>query len=334
MPSRPTNTPTDSESIAFLPLVENAPTSTPTLTPTAPPPLTWQSLGTTGGQPVALAVVGNTLLVADRSSANGGIYRADLTTCTVPDFRASFNLLWREASVYAITANQSIVLAGTEEKEVLRSGDGGTTWTRSNSDIEHRVFAVAIANGVSYAGSDDGSAGNARTGIFKRADGGSRWQQIPSSPKAINRLRPAPNTLWIGTKEQCAWRLNISDDALIQLCQGLPNDAAHTVHDIVVDSANNRVYLATSDGVYASDRDGPWESFGLSDIQIRSLTHVDQTLYAGTNTGGVRSRHLAIDAEWAAIEKFSSGIVRDLIYDSTNCRTLLAATDDGVWILR
>lgn len=319
-----------SSNLAFLPLIRMEPTATPQ--PTAV--LTWQRLGTTGGQHAALALVGSSLLVAVRGATSPGIYRADVTACTTPNFQASFNPRWTEAPVYDITANQSTVLAGTEEKAVLHSGDGGTTWTRTNSDIEHRVFAVALANGNFYAGSEDDSANNAQTGIFKSMNGGGAWQQIVNSPKIINRLRPTQDSLWIGTKRDCSWQLNINDDTLTRLCDGLPTNAAREVHDIAVDEMNDRVYLATADGVYAGDGRGAWERFGLQNIPIRSLTRVDQTLYAGTNAGSVTSRNLATSTQWAPIASFSSGTVRDFLYDSTHCRTLLVATDDGVWILR
>lgn len=279
-------------------------------------------------------MVGNTLLVADRAESTGGIYGADLAACTAPNFAASFRPRWREAPVYDIDASQNTVLAGTEQAEVLRSTDGGATWSRTNSNIEHQVAAVAIANGIIYAGSLDEAAGPNTTGVFKSTNGGDSWQQIPNSPKAINRLQPGQNALWIGTHGQCIWRLNTGNDSLMELCEGLPNNAARQVHDIAVDDAIGRVYAATGDGVYEGDDSEAWVPFGQQNISVRSLSRVGQTLYAGTQTGGVASRDLASGADWESIVNFSSGQVRDLVYDNANCNALLAATDDGVWILR
>lgn len=317
----------------YLPSVLKLATPTPTATVT-PRPRQWQRLAAVGQELSALALSNHWLLTSDRTGNRKGLYRADLTQCQAPNFTPTFQPVWTAAPVYDVVAVDNRVLAGTEEKQVLYSNDNGATWKRTNSDIEHQVAAVALANGKFYAASLDDSAPASQTGVFVSVNEGQSWQQTPNSPQWLNRIIYAQGALWLATSNSCVHRMAVENNTSMQLCAGLPNNAAKEVRDIAFDPATNRFYLATADGVYQGNGVEAWTPFGLQNMSIYSLTVAEGILYAGTNTGGVQSRSLSTGENWGPLANFTVGKVRDLLFDPRYCNALLAAADESVWILR
>lgn len=67
---------------------------------------------------------------------------------------------------------------------------------------------------------------------------------------------------------------------------------------------------------------------------MRTLEVTDGVLYAGGEQGNVITKPLGPNGEWKTIGPATGKVVRDLVFDQSNCGALIAATDDGVWIRR
>jgi hypothetical protein len=112
------------------------------------------------------------------------------------------------------------------------------------------------------------------------------------------------------------------------------------VWEILVDP-NNNLLIATQDGIYQwDDTADAWQPLGLQGKEIRSLSMANDFLYAGLQNNGVwRAPLYDLRSETWFQENLGDGwdptfTVRDLLYDTEFCAGLLAATIEGVWVLR
>ncbi|MEZ4710632.1 MAG: PQQ-binding-like beta-propeller repeat protein [Caldilineaceae bacterium] len=333
LPPSVTQTPSPASHQIYLSLIEKAnPSPTPTVTPPRQPEWTFLGGATLDISSLAIHGAQGQLFLGVRNplGEGGGIYRESITTCEPFAFA---DRVWPNAPVYDLAFAGDRALAGTEDAEVLLSVDGGNTWRKTQSQIEHQISAVEIVNGKLYAASLDDSGEGSLNGVFVSADNGNNWRQIPGSPKSVNRLRPHNESIWVASSA-CPWRVDTQNDTVNNVCGNLPdNEASRSIWDIAVAQTGATIFLATTNGIYRGDGNGQWEPFGLPNIHVRSLHIVDNSLYAGTETGGVTSSSVA-SPSWTPIEQFAGSKIRDLLYDAQFCQGLFAATAKGVFLFR
>jgi hypothetical protein len=153
--------------------------------------------------------------------------------------------------------NPSIVYAATDEKGVIKTTNGGASWTVSNAGISTTgIDSFAIVPSLThtvYAGTD--------SGIFKSTDAGAHWSLAnPDTPmETVRSLAIDPvgvSTIFAGT-DRGIFR---SMDAGAHWADVSASSAflpSSTIHGIAVDpAAHTHVYLATSNGVWRSTDGG------------------------------------------------------------------------------
>jgi hypothetical protein len=94
-----------------------------------------------------------------------------------------------------VADGDGLFAGGWEGGGVLRSVDGGTTWTQDRAGLTHRfIRATAAHDGVVYAGSWEGGGG-----VFASADAGATWHSVSDGLEPPRST--LPNSMWIGALE-------------------------------------------------------------------------------------------------------------------------------------
>lgn len=322
----------DASANLYLPLVAK---QQPTPTATTPPPKAWQRLGNGGLDIVTAATQGDQLFAGDRRNftENGGLYRRSLAGCDAGPTWTRIGAIGFSVRSIVFHGSQGVVAAFTESG-MFYSGDGGNQWAKTTSPLGKPRTVTVSGNNVFFAGTEE-------NGIYSSNDNGVTWTQANKEPLQINALqidRLDATLLWIGANAG-VWSFNTVNGRFVENKAGLTGKALE-IWGFAVDAAN--IYIATSDGVYKGKGTDTWQPFGRQGSQINSLEIVDNYLYAGAKPasagaiGGVWRTPLD-GANWTAVT--SSGwnetnTVRDLLYEPTYCKGLLAATDDGIWVYR
>ncbi|MEZ4736825.1 MAG: CARDB domain-containing protein [Caldilineaceae bacterium] len=341
--STPTPTPTYTPSATgelvnylYMPLVLRievtpaVPTVTPT--PSAPPPASWQLVGQAGVNVAALAVHADQLFLGERKGNGfvGGIYRRNLAACAVaPSFARQLEV---DSSVLGVEFQGTTGILAAYDQGLFYSTNSGNTWREANTVLIQPGAVAIMSGGVFVAGSQD-------NGIYKSLDG-RNWQAIDSKLKQINRIRTTGDLLWIGGPDG-VWTWSGGDSLPQARNGGLNTNDSKQVWDFAFNA--DQIYVATFDGIYTGDGSNAWQRFGENSREFLSLAVVDDYVYAGAyrpsdqpaREAGVWRRHISggawepvISAGWN-----NTSIVRELRYDG-NCRGLLAATNDGVWLFK
>ena len=189
------------------------------------------------------------------------------------------------------------IYAGTDGSGVIKSSDGGKTWTDVTKDLGNRnVNALAIdlknssfPNTIIYAG----TAG----GVYKSTNGGGTWTAV--------------NT-------------------------GLGANLTVTALAVDTRTTPVTIYAGTAGGIFMSTDDGAnWSAVptGLSITSVQSLA-VDpvslNTLYAGTAVGGV-FKIVNSGGTWSAANGLANESIHALAINPTTSTTLYAGSADGLF---
>lgn len=311
----------------YMPLVlRPLPTNTllPTNTP-LPQPL-WQRVGQAGLNVSAIAIHNGQLFVGERKENGrpGGLYQRPLNSCQLTPDLTRMDVI-NNSSVLGLAFQGTQGVAATFDTNLFYSNDNGSSWNQSTTSVTN-PRTVAIAGGsVFYAGTE-------ASGIYESTNGGVSWQQLEPDPPAINRVLLDTGTLWIGAQTGVFKR---TLGGMTEITAGLHSESSKQVWDFAFRAANE-IYIATFDGVYRGDGANAWQSFGLQGKELYTVEFKDDMLYAGVQRGGVWRRAIS-GSDWVAVTSpgwNSATTVRDLLYDTTTCNGLLAATGDGVWFYR
>ncbi|MBA4181748.1 MAG: hypothetical protein C0506_14255 [Anaerolinea sp.] len=225
---------------------------------------------TAAGQPASDAKVS--------SGANG-----ELSQLRTPDFH----------SMAVSPANPRVLLYG-HHGGVLRSTDGGRTWTRTNLGGE-----TDDAMGMGFAGSGGDTVFAAGHDTFFRSeDGGQTWKRIkPGLPGTdVHGLATAPDdaaVVYANVTTHGLYRSGDGGNAWTRTSQSLPGDVM-----ALSAGPNGRVYAASmSQGVLRSDDNGktfkatggPSAGGSTAALTVAASPSDANVLYAGTQDALLRS---------------------------------------------
>ncbi|MFN8487663.1 MAG: hypothetical protein U0350_08740 [Caldilineaceae bacterium] len=313
----------------YLSMVRADPTPTPT------PPPTWRAVGGAGHDVGVLASNGNELFIGDRrTGGGGGVYHSALSAATCGRTPVDFgNTPLFSAQILALTFRDGRGMAGTFGDKIFYSTDNGNSWSSTRTKTNPYVYGVLFTDNPtkSYAGADNG--------VYLSTDSGQTWSNpLANGPDSVNTLYGDGTLIWVGTFGKGIWKFDIGPDTPAFAQVGALTGEAAKVWAVLKDSTSGKYYIGTNSGVYQGDGVGAWSSLGLSDKAVYSLALLDGKLYAGTKANGVWRMALSAPGAWSA-EAAGSGwqptyTVRDLRVATTLCTGLLAATENGVWVLQ
>lgn len=204
----------------------------------------------------------------------------------------------------AYDANNKILYAGGHDVEVVKSTDGGTTWTKTDSGIKgsdiHALAINPLDTNRLYAFSVDNS-------VFGTKDGGKSWNRIDdgptnrsvrafgymATPSSMDRSMKTVKTtnigyLWAGTSGGlyssfdcfCGWTKTsgISDNA--------------TIYTLASDPVNrSTMFAGTKDSIYKTTDEGKTFNKISSDIKdVAAITfdlNNSKILYAAISGGTI-----------------------------------------------
>jgi len=210
------------------------------------------------------------------------------------------NITWEQISIppseeIAVLAinDSGHVFAGSVNIGMLRSIDGGDTWTLQNSGLTPpSVFSIVFKHGGQvFAGT--GSHG----GVFRSIDNGETWAPINNGLASFAVLAFALNAngdIFAATSSTI-FRTVDNGDSWIRIETGLPDPSIHTRYESLVITANGDIFVGTNEahatgGIFLSTDNGDsWTktSFllqGLRGSTIFALARNSASdIFAGTN---------------------------------------------------
>lgn len=178
------------------------------------------------------------------------------------------------------------VFIGTDGAGVLKSTNGGSSWTGSSTGIANlQIYGLAHSGATMVAGTYGG-------GVFKSTDGGANWTAINSglTNLAINAVAISGSTIYAGTPA-------LNGGMFVSTNGGSSWTLANTgmpanVYILAIAVSGSTVYAGTGTGVFMSTNSGSsWTAIsnGLPDQYVNSIAVNGSTLYAGTNSGVSKS---------------------------------------------
>ena len=270
-----------------------------------PIPGKWRNLGPDGGVVLSLAVHPKNPLVV-YAGGWGGVFRSvDGGENWVAANRglSSGALLSVFVGVNCLAidpASPFTIYAGRDSDGVVRSTDGGATWTHIGAGLSERgVAALALTPGVPnqiFAAADGG--------VFRTVDGGATWQHLtrglppslvegltvvadPVSPQIVYAVLSETN----GTTSR-VFKSVTGGTTWNDISSGALN--GRFVYKLVVAPSSHRtLYAGTYGGVFKStDGGGSWQATTLAGFDVHDLAvhpSLPGTVYAGTRGGVFRT---------------------------------------------
>lgn len=225
----------------------------------------------------------------------------------------------------------------------------GMYWTKNGGDswepipgwpyLSPQLYSVAIhplTPTLMLAGS--GNFEPISGEIFKTTDGGQTWYIV--SPMFTNALTFAfdpvtPDIIYAGTQANRVQKSVNAGDTWFAANNGLPTgvDEAHDIHVMLHPDSPQKVYAATSSGLYASDDQaqnwqGLWEGVDANFLVFDPQNSA--TIYLGTEDGVNVSYDTGLS--WFSLGQCSSGeSVQRLALDPYDDHVLWAGTTNGLW---
>lgn len=182
----------------------------------------------------------------------------------------------------SLIANGNLLFAGATFDGVSRSTDGGATWSQVNNGLAARsIFGVLKSNGVLYAGSGDGTAGD---GGFISTNEGQTWTRTGLPVTPVSKFLELDGKVFAATGAGLYVTSN-QGQSWTRLSAGLPNGS------LGIAAAGNTLFaLSTASGLYKSTDSGQsWTTInnGLTTTQVASLVGLGTNLFVGTVDKGV-----------------------------------------------
>jgi photosystem II stability/assembly factor-like uncharacterized protein len=247
---------------------------------TAPAPAVHQHGAPTGKNlGLSLATSGTSIYVG----ATSGLYRTDSQTGALVEI----GFQGKTVGALAIDpSNPKSIWAGTSSG-LLRSDDGGATWTAAGAGLSkpNTVAALASAGGQMYAADS--------TGIFVLRPAGQNWQRISNLPNVVD-LAPGPDgsplfatsaTDGVQYFENGSWH---ATDSLASPHQHHTGNETHPEVLSLAPVAGRLYAVGTSFGVSASaDAGQTWSQLGggLENVTPAQLVDYRGSLVAATSNG-------------------------------------------------
>ncbi len=233
----------------------------------------------------------------------------------------------------------NIILVGTELYGVLRSSDGGRTWSESNTGFVNRSIARVLADPAKPGRFLVGELSEGKVGgIYMYDNPINDWVSLnPGDIPGVGMLSllplPGKHRRIAGTARGAFFQRDPSSSWV-----GLPGPISKlSVYDLTVDSTREWVFAGTNDGVYRTR---------LSELRFEKppdyrvvprvyslIASKDNSalILAGTNFGVLRSSDSGATWQFSSRGIPDHTIVECLVYDPGRENHLFAGTSAGLY---
>ena len=271
-------------------------------------------------------------------------------------------------NVTAISANDSLVIAGTDGTGIYVSTNAGTDWQRANNGLtDVHVLAVTTNkswsfssvlntkvfrsnnNGNIWTSASNGLAASVKSfkpdslrilaltqgqqftppAIYETVDNGLNWTTIPDPAIGyLSAIGLLNQNIYAGTDTGQVFVSNTNGSSWQNISSNLPYTRIVTILPINTDT----IFIGTgSMGIYFTvNNGGSWTAAntGINNLNITDIRLQEDVLYASTLGGGV-FYSLNLGSSWTALNSGLDDLfVSELAGDAVN---LYAATDAGVY---
>ena len=199
-------------------------------------------------------------------------------------------------------SNPDLVYAATLDRALLKSGDGGTTWSGmelpGGGGIVSAVAVHPFDSNILYAGTPDA--------VYKTKNGGAAWEKVASQPRIAESIAVDPvnpDVVYLGTS---AGVFKSTDGGANWKEIGADAFGQKRVRRVAVSpSDSNAVYAASSTGIYgSSDGGAKWQELSrgtsLANAMAIAFDPLDSgTIWAASSGGLYRTAVASADASAA-----------------------------------
>ena len=228
----------------------------------------------------AIGFDGATVYAGARGFDSNGVYRST-------DDGATWALTTNEISLVAISALQMTsdgLIAGTEERSVIASTDGGLHWSA-------RITGLPAGGGIRmlFSNGNDLYAGTAGSGVWHSNDHGDTWTAINTSDNGqlaselVFGLAAHGTNLFAGTARNGVYRSTDGAATWKRANTGFP---LGTFSVFALSAIGANVIAGTTGGIFLSTNGGTsWTRKTDTQFQTRRTASADGFAYALVNTG-------------------------------------------------
>ncbi len=220
----------------------------------------------------AVTVVGRNLF----AGAQTGIYRS-----------YDYGTTWRHVSnsiAYSFATEGSEILAGTYRDGILRSTDGGFTWTRTDTSFDRWIMALATKDTVMFAGG---------AGMFRSTDDGASWKAIENGLGSYTGLTitglAVDGSKLFATSSAGLFMSSDDGDSWSHLqSNALPSEEINCIavrNSVIIVGTAEGIVTSTDDGQSWSQDNAGLPMTGGVYTPVYSLAVDGNQILAGTNTG-------------------------------------------------
>jgi len=287
------------------------------------------------------SVLNVTLLLADGNSlyaaGRGQVFRSTDFGETWSDLSnglSNFDVISLAVNGTTILAGTYLVnLDGTPSPGILRSLDGGATWSQSTTGITPYgngsyppVWGMPVVDGRIFAGMDE---------VYRSDDNGETWVKTDNEVRPIDVTRLVSNgsSLFAGTFLNGVFRSDDGGATWRKFEDGLETQSVGRIA-----AYGDKVFAATYSGVYrATPSIQSWaeKNTGLGNRFVNAVIASNTTLYAGTLGSGVYRS--AGGGDWQAVNTGlpANANVRSILpngqelYAATFANGVFKSTDGG-----
>jgi photosystem II stability/assembly factor-like uncharacterized protein len=236
-------------------------------------------------------------------------------------------------------ADSNTILIGTQLYGVLRSSDGGQTWSESNAGFVNRSIARILPDPATPGRLLIGELFEGRVGGFYMYDNpGNDWVKLkPQDIPGVGMLSlfelPGQRGRIAGTARGAFLRHDPSSGWV-----GLPGPISGlTVYDLAADGAGEWVFAGTNDGVYRARMDDlrfekpPRYNFIPRVFSLLASNNNSGPIFAGTHFGVLRSTDSGATWQFSSRGIPDHTIVQSLVSAPGKENHLLACTSAGLY---
>lgn len=242
--------------------------------------------------------------------------------------------------------NSELILLGTQDGQIFRSNDGGSTWRRLKPGLGATGYALTVIlfdrtrAGVIYVGASESSGG----GVFRSDNNGETWRELEGirNRAVLNMVQAAKDPAVLAVASRDGIYRTRDRGATWQRITPDNDPELRNFHSVAIDPRDvDTIYAGTThlpwkttDGGQTWKRAGSKESGMIDDSDIFAI-HIDErnpdVVLMSACSGIYRSNNAS--KQWVKIQGIPSTSRRThvIFHHPSRANVLFAGTTEGLW---